>query len=143
MARNTRSRCSVPYLFKLSYARRSGPLSREGSFQYRARATPATSRGVSSEGPPLTTHNGMWSFYSTPDPHRSPISRLLRHARGCGGPILTRILTGKFPMSNTKVAIYCADFLRTLGVHISTFHHCSSKYLLSLQSRHINTNPYI
>ena len=35
----------------------------------------------------------MWRIYSTPDPHRSPISRLLRHTRGCG-PILTRILTG-------------------------------------------------
>ena len=36
----------------------------------------------------------MWRIYSTPDPHRSPISRLLRHTRGWGGPILTRILTG-------------------------------------------------
>ena len=38
----------------------------------------------------------MWRIYSTPDPHRSPISRLLRHTRGCGGPTLTRILTGIF-----------------------------------------------
>jgi hypothetical protein len=43
---------------------------------------------------PLTTHKGMWKIYSYPDPHGSPFSRLLRHTRGCGGPILTRIHTG-------------------------------------------------
>ena len=36
----------------------------------------------------------MRRIYSTLGPHRSPISRLLRHTRGCGGPILTQILTG-------------------------------------------------
>jgi hypothetical protein len=33
---------------------------------------------------PLTTHKGMWRIYSNPDPHRSPFSRLLRHARDAG-----------------------------------------------------------
>jgi hypothetical protein len=53
---------------------------------------------VSSEGPLhlvafYDTH-GMWRIYSNPDPHGSPISHLLRHTKGCGGPILTRILMG-------------------------------------------------
>jgi hypothetical protein len=64
-------------------------------------ATLTVTRGlgfpVSSEGPPhhshLTTKKGMWRIYSNPDPHRSPFSLLLRHTRGCGGPIITRILT--------------------------------------------------
>ena len=42
---------------------------------------------------PFTTREGMWRIYSTPDLHRSPISRFLRYTRRCGGPILTRILT--------------------------------------------------
>jgi hypothetical protein len=66
------------------------------------RATSAVKRGlsfpVSSEGPhiqsPLTTHKGMWRIYSNQDPHGSPFNHLLRHTRGCGGPILTQILTG-------------------------------------------------
>jgi hypothetical protein len=32
-------------------------------------------------------------LYSNPDPHGSPFSRLLRHARGCREPNLTRIFT--------------------------------------------------
>jgi hypothetical protein len=40
-------------------------------------------------------HKGMRKTYSNPDPHRPPFSRLLRHTRGCGGLILTRILTGQ------------------------------------------------
>jgi hypothetical protein len=43
---------------------------------------------------PFTTQKGMWRIYSNPDPHGSPFSRLLRHTRGCGGRILTRIITG-------------------------------------------------
>jgi hypothetical protein len=43
---------------------------------------------------PLTTHEGMCRIYSNADPHGSPISRLLRHTRGCGGPILTRGVEG-------------------------------------------------
>ena len=46
------------------------------------------------EGPPYSVASYDTQVYSTPDPHRSPISRLLRHTRGCGGTILTRILTG-------------------------------------------------
>jgi hypothetical protein len=30
----------------------------------------------------------------------APFSRLLRHTRGCGGSILTRILTGHVPLKN-------------------------------------------
>ena len=41
-------------------------------------------------------HSNCVMVYWNPDPHRSPINRLLRHTRGCGGPILTRILTGTF-----------------------------------------------
>jgi hypothetical protein len=49
---------------------------------------------VSFEGPSHSSiHKGMWRIYSNPDPHGSPFSRLLRHTWGCGGPILTRILT--------------------------------------------------
>jgi hypothetical protein len=36
------------------------------------------------------------SIITRPDPHKSPFSHLLQYARGCQGPILTRILTGKF-----------------------------------------------
>jgi hypothetical protein len=36
----------------------------------------------------------MQRTYTIPDPHESPFSCLLRHARGCWGPILTRIPTG-------------------------------------------------
>jgi hypothetical protein len=37
----------------------------------------------------------MWRIYSNPDPHGSPFSRLLRHARGCWGPIHTQIPHGE------------------------------------------------
>jgi hypothetical protein len=42
---------------------------------------------------PFTTHKGMWRIYCNLDSHRSLISRLLRHTKGYGGPITTRILT--------------------------------------------------
>jgi hypothetical protein len=67
------------------------------------RATPSVTRGLGffRSHPkdllilsPLTTHKGMWRIYSYLDPRRSPFSHLLRHTRRCGGPILTRILTG-------------------------------------------------
>jgi hypothetical protein len=42
---------------------------------------------VSPEGPthllPLSTRKGMLRIYSNLDPHVSPFSRLIRHARGC------------------------------------------------------------
>jgi hypothetical protein len=44
------------------------------------RVTPAVTRGLGFSGLIRRT---------------APISRLLRHTRGCGGPILTRILTGE------------------------------------------------
>jgi hypothetical protein len=52
---------------------------------------------------PLMTHKEMWRTYSHLDSHGSPFSRLLRHARGCRGPILTLILMGKpyFVLENT------------------------------------------
>ena len=69
---------------------------------------------VSSEGPPHSVFFydtlGMWRIYSTPDPHRSPISRLLRHTRGCGGPILTRILTGSIPILIIRCAFWSGVF---------------------------------
>jgi hypothetical protein len=37
----------------------------------------------------------MWRIYSNQDLHVSHFSHLLRHARGCGGPILTRIIRTK------------------------------------------------
>jgi hypothetical protein len=40
----------------------------------------------------FTTHMGTWSIYSNLNPHGSAFSGLLRHTRGCWGPILTRIL---------------------------------------------------
>jgi hypothetical protein len=43
----------------------------------------------------------MWRIYYHPDPHGSPISRLLRHTLGWGGPILTRILTGLYETGKT------------------------------------------
>jgi hypothetical protein len=57
----------------LAYARRSGPLSREGSLSCHT---------CCDKGPRF--------FRSHPKDH--PFSRLLRHTRGCGGSILTRIL---------------------------------------------------
>ena len=59
-------------------------------------------------------------MYSTPDPHGSPISRLLRHTRGCGGPIQTWILTGPANYENihktnhliNKSTICCAGLER-------------------------------
>jgi hypothetical protein len=44
------------------------------------RATPAVTRGLGLSGLIRRT---------------APFSRLLRHTRGCGGPILTRVLTGR------------------------------------------------
>jgi hypothetical protein len=58
------------------YARCSGPLSREGSLY---RATPAVTRDLGFSGLIRRT---------------APMSRPLRHTRGCGGSILTRILSG-------------------------------------------------
>jgi hypothetical protein len=48
---------------------------------------------------PLKTHEWMWRIYSNLDPQGSPISQLLRHTSGCGGSIVTGILTG--PLSVT------------------------------------------
>jgi hypothetical protein len=42
----------------------------------------------------LSTCKWVLRTYSYPDPQSSPFSRLLQHARGCWGPILTRVLTG-------------------------------------------------
>jgi hypothetical protein len=42
----------------------------------------------------LITRKGMLRTYSYPEPHGSPFSHLLRHTRGCWGPILTQSLTG-------------------------------------------------
>jgi hypothetical protein len=42
---------------------------------------------------PRTTDKGIWGIYPYPDPHGSPSSHVVWHTRGCGGPILTRILT--------------------------------------------------
>jgi hypothetical protein len=39
----------------------------------------------------------------------APISRLLRHAWGCGGPILTRILTGVSTWQSTNLKRRCLD----------------------------------
>jgi hypothetical protein len=44
---------------------------------------------------PLTTRKGMQRTYSNLDSHRSQFSRLLWHARGHCGPILSRMLTGR------------------------------------------------
>jgi hypothetical protein len=60
----------------LAYARRWGPLSRGGGGLYRA--TPALTQDLGISGLIRRT---------------APFSRLLRHTRGCGRPILTRILT--------------------------------------------------
>jgi hypothetical protein len=69
---------------------------------------------VSSEGPPhsvaFTTHIRMWSIYSNPDPHVSPFSHLLRHARGWGGPILTRILTVVWYRGQSSANSMVVDF---------------------------------
>jgi hypothetical protein len=84
-----------------AYARRSGPLDREGSlscYTY-CETGPRFFRSHPIDRPiqsPFTTCMGMWRIYSNLDPHGSPISRLSRHTRGCGGPILTRILIGQF-----------------------------------------------
>jgi hypothetical protein len=59
----------------LPYVRRSGPLSREGSLSCH------------------TCCNTGPQFFSGLI-RRIKFSRLLRHTRGCGGSILTRILTG-------------------------------------------------
>jgi hypothetical protein len=41
---------------------------------------------------PLITHKWCRTF-SNPDPHESPFSHLLQHAKECWGAILTRVLT--------------------------------------------------
>jgi hypothetical protein len=43
---------------------------------------------------PLRTHKEMGIIYPNPISHGSLFSHLLRHTRGCGWPILTRIVTG-------------------------------------------------
>jgi hypothetical protein len=65
----------VPHLLRHGLIRRTAPFSRLLHVRY--------TRGC-----------GVWRSYSNPDPHGFPFSRLLRHTRGCGGPILTLILTG-------------------------------------------------
>jgi hypothetical protein len=34
----------------------------------------------------------MLRTYSNPDPHGWPFSRLVKHAWGCGGPVLTGLI---------------------------------------------------
>jgi hypothetical protein len=71
-----------------------------GSDLYRATLLwhgPQFFRSHSKDSPiqsPLPTRMGMGRIYSNPDPHGSPISCLLQHTRGWGGPILSLILTG-------------------------------------------------
>jgi hypothetical protein len=65
----------------LAYARRSGPLSREGSLSCHT---------CCDTGPRIS---GLIR-------RTAPFSRLLRHTRGCGGSILTRILTGYLQNDN-------------------------------------------
>jgi hypothetical protein len=83
----------------------SGPLSREGSLSCHTccdtgpwffRSHPKVRPILS----PFTTHKGMWRIYSYPDPHESPFYRLLRHTRGCGGPIRSQILTDTLPFED-------------------------------------------
>jgi hypothetical protein len=88
-------------LQNLGYARFSGPLSREGSLSCHicCDTGPRFFRSHLKDRPiqpPLSTHKGIWRIYSHQDPHGYHFSRLLRHTRGCGGPILFRILTGPF-----------------------------------------------
>jgi hypothetical protein len=57
-----------------AYARRSGPLSREGSLSCHTWCDtgPRFSRSYPKDRPiqsPLTTHKGMWRIYSYTDPH--------------------------------------------------------------------------
>jgi hypothetical protein len=83
----------------LACARRSGPLSREGSLSCHICCDmgPQFFRSYTNDRhiqSALTKHDGIMRIYSNPDPHGFPFSRLLRHRRGCGGPILTQILTG-------------------------------------------------
>jgi hypothetical protein len=59
------------------YARRSGPLSREGSLSCHTCCDtgPRFFRSHPKDRPiqsPLTTHKGMWRIYSNPDPHGEP-----------------------------------------------------------------------
>jgi hypothetical protein len=90
----------------LAYARRSGPLRREGSLSChtccdmgpRFFVSHPKDRPIQS---PLTTREGMWRIYSNPDPHGSLFRCLLRHTRGCGGPILARILIHS-PLRHTR-----------------------------------------
>jgi hypothetical protein len=66
-----------------------GPLSREGYF----RATPAVTRDL---------------VFFRLIRRTAPFSRLLRHTRGCGGPILTRILTEPLPPWRRRgILLYC------------------------------------
>jgi hypothetical protein len=74
---------------------------------------------------PLTTHKGVWRTYSNLDPHGSPFSRLLRHTRGCGGPILTRILMGH---------LEGAMQIKLHGRLWLSFRHCVIKPLYSLHT---------
>jgi hypothetical protein len=67
----------LTYMETLAYARRSGPLSREGSLSYHT----CCDRDLRFSG--LIRRISIALF-----------SRLLQHTRGCGGSILTRILTG-------------------------------------------------
>jgi hypothetical protein len=89
--------CVYDILLKLGlYARRSGPLSREGSLSWHTccdmgprffRSRPKI-RPIQS---PLTTRMGMWRNYSNPDP-LVPIQSPLTTPKG----ILTRILARTF-----------------------------------------------
>jgi hypothetical protein len=58
------------------------------------RATPAVTRGLGFSGLIRRT---------------APFSRFLQHTRGCGGPFLTRILTGKFSTIIRDVRCYVME----------------------------------
>jgi hypothetical protein len=65
---------------------------------------------ISSEGPPHSaafndTRGDVEDLLYNPDFHGFPISRLSRHTMECGGPILTRILTG--PILGETVCKVC------------------------------------
>jgi hypothetical protein len=52
----------------------------------------------------LMIRKGMLRIYSNLDPHGSPFGCLLRHARGCWGPILARMLMGHIQRINRGIS---------------------------------------
>jgi hypothetical protein len=95
---------------------------------------------IAGEGLPMFGAQGLWAgrdlYHATPAVTRdlgfsslirrtAPFSRLLRHTRGCGGSILTQILTGEKTLNIEYFSNLCTIYVQV---------HCHNAYMYIIKN---------